>query len=137
MVRIISTYMTVAFIISNIVRGYFTGIFSTIMYDDLPIADRVLQVRFSLIYERALYRLASNVQHGDNSFICEACQTTQHGHHLQCRMADSSSEIHVSVFSYFGWVVSWIFNIDSPCLMLPPTLKLPVESNRLSVLCHP
>jgi hypothetical protein len=60
-------YTTMVLIVSNIVRGYFTGIFSTIMYDDLPNVDRVLQVRFSLICERALYRLASTVQHGDKS----------------------------------------------------------------------
>lgn len=60
-------YTTMVLIVSNIVRGYFTGIFSTIMFDDLPNVDRVLQVRFSLICEWALYRLASTVQHGDNS----------------------------------------------------------------------
>jgi hypothetical protein len=54
-------------IVSNIVRGYFTGIFSTIMYDDMPNVDRVLQVRFTLICEQALYSLASTVQHSDNS----------------------------------------------------------------------
>jgi len=60
-------YTTMVFIVSNYVRGFFAGIFKTIMYDDLPNVDRVLQVRFSLICERALYRLASTVQHGDNS----------------------------------------------------------------------
>jgi len=66
-------------IISNIVHGYFTGIFSTITYDDLPIVDRVLQVRFSVICEQALYRLASYVQHGDKSLSVS--------HAKQCSMA--------------------------------------------------
>lgn len=60
-------YTTMVLIVSNIVRGYFTGIFNTIMYDDMPNVDRVLQVRFTLICEQALYSLASTVQHGDNS----------------------------------------------------------------------
>lgn len=60
-------YTTMVLIVSNIVRGYFTGLFSTIMYDDMPNVDRVLQVRFTLICEQALYSLASTVQHGDNS----------------------------------------------------------------------
>lgn len=60
-------YTTMVLIVSNIVRGYFTGIFNTIMYDDMPNVDRILQVRFTLICERALYSLASTVQHGDNS----------------------------------------------------------------------
>jgi len=72
-------YTTLVLIASNVVRGYFTGIFSTIMFDDLPNVDRVLQVRFSLICERALYRLASTVQHGDNSSSVR--------HAKQCSMA--------------------------------------------------
>jgi len=66
-------------IVSNIVRGYFTGIFSTIMYDDMPNVDRVLQVRFTLICEQALYSLASTVQHGNNSSFLR--------HAKQCSMA--------------------------------------------------
>lgn len=60
-------YTTMVLIVSNIVRGYFTGIFNTIMYDDMPNVDRILQVRFTLICERALYSLDSTVQHSDNS----------------------------------------------------------------------
>ncbi|KAJ9578582.1 hypothetical protein L9F63_005184, partial [Diploptera punctata] len=40
---IIGMYTTMVLIVSNIVRGYFTGIFNTIMYDDMPNVDRVLQ----------------------------------------------------------------------------------------------
>ncbi|PSN54799.1 hypothetical protein C0J52_01988 [Blattella germanica] len=41
---IIGMYTTMVLIVSNIVRGYFAGIFNTIMYDDMPNVDRVLQL---------------------------------------------------------------------------------------------
>jgi len=65
--------------VSNIVLGYLPRIFQTITYDSTPNVDWVSQVMSVLIFE--------------------ACQTMQHNHHLQCSMANSSSEIHVSLCS--------------------------------------
>jgi len=48
--------------VSNIVLGYLTRIFSTIVYDNTPNVDWVFQVMSALIFE--------------------ACQTMQHENHL-------------------------------------------------------
>jgi hypothetical protein len=48
--------------VSNIVLGYLTRIFSTIVYDSTPDVDGVFQ--------------------GMSVLIFEACQTMQHDHHL-------------------------------------------------------
>jgi hypothetical protein len=65
--------------VSNIMLGYLTRIFSTIVYDSTQNVDLVFKVMSVL--------------------IVEACQTMQHDHHLQCSMTNSSSEIHVSLCS--------------------------------------
>jgi hypothetical protein len=65
--------------VSNTVLGYLSRIFRTIVCDSTPNVDWVFQ--------------------GMSVLIFEACKTMQHDHHLQCSMANRSSEIHVSLCS--------------------------------------
>nr|CAD7399363.1 unnamed protein product [Timema cristinae] len=41
---IIGLYTTLVLIASNVIRGNFTGICNTIMFDDMPNVDRILQL---------------------------------------------------------------------------------------------
>lgn len=98
--------------VSNIVLGYLTRIFSTIVYDNTPNVDWVFQVMSVLIFE--------------------ACQTLQHKNHLWCSMASISSEIHVSLCSVVLVELSWILNTASPCRILPASFKLPEGKEKWS-----
>lgn len=42
--RIIGLYTTFVFLASRVIRGFFSGIYTKIMFDDLPNVDRVLQL---------------------------------------------------------------------------------------------
>ncbi|XP_022834650.1 piezo-type mechanosensitive ion channel component isoform X2 [Spodoptera litura] len=55
---IIGLYTTFVFLASRVLRGFFSGIYTRIMFDDLPNADRVLQLCLDIYLVREALELA-------------------------------------------------------------------------------
>ncbi|XP_063376521.1 piezo-type mechanosensitive ion channel component isoform X1 [Cydia fagiglandana] len=55
---IIGLYTTFVFLASRLLRGFFSGIYTKIMFDDLPNADRVLQLCLDIYLVREALELA-------------------------------------------------------------------------------
>lgn len=69
LLRIIGLYTTFVFLASRVLRGFFSGIYTKIMFDDLPNVDRVLQLCLDIYLVGFLAGVRCSAPVNGDSFI--------------------------------------------------------------------